>query len=53
VREVFALNILLAALAIGSVMTSSPAISGLLLVAGAVATAFLMRRFSRRAPSIG
>ncbi|WP_065752617.1 MraY family glycosyltransferase [Bradyrhizobium paxllaeri] len=53
VSEVFALNILLAALAIGSVITSSPAISGLLLVAGGVATAFLMYRFSRRAPSLG
>ncbi|KRR23678.1 glycosyl transferase [Bradyrhizobium lablabi] len=53
VSEVFALNILLAALAIGAVMTSSPAISGLLLVAGAAATALLMRRFSRRAPFPG
>src|SRR5437879_179047 len=41
VSEVFALNILLAALAIGAAMTSSPAISGLLFVAGGVATAFL------------
>jgi UDP-N-acetylmuramyl pentapeptide phosphotransferase/UDP-N-acetylglucosamine-1-phosphate transferase len=51
VSEVFALNILLAALAIGAAMTSSPAISGLLLAAGGVATAFLMYRYSRRQPS--
>ena len=51
VSEVFALNVLLAALATGAVMTSSSAISGLLLAAGGVATAFLMYRFSRRQPS--
>jgi UDP-N-acetylmuramyl pentapeptide phosphotransferase/UDP-N-acetylglucosamine-1-phosphate transferase len=48
VSEVFALNVLLAALAIGAVIASSPAISGLLLVAGGIATAFLVYRFSRR-----
>ena len=53
VSEVFALNLVLAALAIGSVMTSSPALSGLLLVAGAVATALLMYRFSRRPQAFG
>jgi UDP-N-acetylmuramyl pentapeptide phosphotransferase/UDP-N-acetylglucosamine-1-phosphate transferase len=51
VSEVFALNILLAALAIGSAMTSSAAIAGLLLVVGGIATALLMHRFSRRQPS--
>jgi UDP-N-acetylmuramyl pentapeptide phosphotransferase/UDP-N-acetylglucosamine-1-phosphate transferase len=53
VSEVFALNLVLAALAIGSVMTSSPALSGLLLVAGAVATALLMYRLTRRMPASG
>ena len=48
VSEVFALNIVLAALAIASVMISSPAISGLLLVVGGIATALVMYRFSRR-----
>ena len=51
VSEVFALNILLAALAIGSAMTSSAAVAGLLLVVGGIATALLMHRFSRRQPS--
>ncbi|MDE5453071.1 glycosyl transferase [Bradyrhizobium sp. CSA112] len=53
VSEVFALNVLLAALAIGSVMTSSTAIAILLFVAGGIATAFLMHRFSRRQMSAG
>jgi UDP-N-acetylmuramyl pentapeptide phosphotransferase/UDP-N-acetylglucosamine-1-phosphate transferase len=53
VSEVFLLNILLAALAIGSVITSSAAITGVLLVAGGIATAYLMYRFSRRQPSLG
>jgi len=53
VSEVFALNVLLAALAIGSVMTSSAAIAILLFVIGSIATALLMRRFSRRQPSSG
>lgn len=48
VSEVFALNILLAALAIGSALTSSAAIAALLFVVGGIATALLMRRFSRR-----
>jgi UDP-N-acetylmuramyl pentapeptide phosphotransferase/UDP-N-acetylglucosamine-1-phosphate transferase len=48
VREVFALNVLLAALAIGAAMTSSTAIAVLLFVIGGLATALLMRRFSRR-----
>ena len=48
VSEVFVLNIVLAALAIGSVMTSSVDNLGLLLVAGGVATALVMWRFSRR-----
>ncbi len=51
VSEVFALNIVLAALAIGSAMTSSTTISVLLLVIGGIATALLMWRFSRRRPS--
>lgn len=51
VGEVFALNIVLAALAIGSAMTSSTTISVLLLVIGGIATARLMWRFSRRRPS--
>ena len=53
VSEVFLLNILLAALAIGSVMTSSAAITGLLLVVGGIATAYLMYRFSCRQTSLG
>jgi len=53
VSEVFALNVLLAALAIGSAMTSSSAIAILLFVIGSIATALLMRRFSRRQPSSG
>jgi UDP-N-acetylmuramyl pentapeptide phosphotransferase/UDP-N-acetylglucosamine-1-phosphate transferase len=53
VSEVFALNILLAALAIGSVMTSSRTIAILLFVAGGIATALLMHRFSRRRQSPG
>jgi len=53
VGEIFALNILLAALAIGSAMTSSIAITILLLIVGGIATAFLMRRFSRRLPTSG
>jgi UDP-N-acetylmuramyl pentapeptide phosphotransferase/UDP-N-acetylglucosamine-1-phosphate transferase len=53
VGEVFALNILLAALAIGSVMTSTPAIAILLFVIGSIATALLMHRFSRRQSSSG
>jgi UDP-N-acetylmuramyl pentapeptide phosphotransferase/UDP-N-acetylglucosamine-1-phosphate transferase len=51
VSEVFALNIVLAALAVGSAMTSSTTISVLFLVIGVIATALLMRRYSRRRPS--
>ena len=51
VSEVFALNLVLAALAIGSAITSSATIAGLLLVAGSIATALLMQRFSRPQPS--
>jgi UDP-N-acetylmuramyl pentapeptide phosphotransferase/UDP-N-acetylglucosamine-1-phosphate transferase len=53
VSEVFALNILLAALAIGAVMTSSTTIAILLLIVGGIATALLMHRFSRRRQSAG
>ena len=53
VGEVFALNLLLAALAIGSVMTSSATVSTLLFVIGGIATALLMDRFSRRQSSSG
>jgi UDP-N-acetylmuramyl pentapeptide phosphotransferase/UDP-N-acetylglucosamine-1-phosphate transferase len=48
VSEVFALNVGLAALAIGSVMTQSALIVILLLTAGGIATAAVMYRFSRR-----
>ena len=48
VSEVFALNIVLATLALASATISSPAISGLLLVVGGIATALVMYRFSRR-----
>jgi UDP-N-acetylmuramyl pentapeptide phosphotransferase/UDP-N-acetylglucosamine-1-phosphate transferase len=51
VGEVFALNVLLVALAIGSVMASSAAVSTLLFVIGGVATSLLMHRFSRRQSS--
>ena len=53
VSEVFALNVLLAALAIGAAMTSSPAVAILLFVVGSIATALLMYRFSRRRASSG
>ena len=48
VVEVFALNILLAALAIASTRLPSPAVSMLLVVAGAVAVALVLHRFSRQ-----
>jgi UDP-N-acetylmuramyl pentapeptide phosphotransferase/UDP-N-acetylglucosamine-1-phosphate transferase len=51
VGEVFALNVLLAVLAIGSVMTSSATVSTLLFIVGGIATALLMRRFSQSAPT--
>jgi UDP-N-acetylmuramyl pentapeptide phosphotransferase/UDP-N-acetylglucosamine-1-phosphate transferase len=53
VSEVFALNVLLAALAIGSAMTSSSAIAILLFVTGGIVTTLLMYRFSRRQASSG
>ena len=53
VGEVFALNILLAALAIGSAMTSSTPIAILLFIVGGIATALLTQRFSRPRPSAG
>ena len=53
VRELFALNILLAALAIGSAVTSSPATAVVLFIVGGTATALLMRRFSRTPTSSG
>src|SRR5439155_25175029 len=52
VGEVFALNIVLALLAIGSVMTSTT-IAITLLIAGGVATSVVMYRFSRARPSPG
>jgi len=48
--EVFALNIALAALAAGSIMTPSVMIRILFLIAGGLATALLLYRFSRRRP---
>jgi UDP-N-acetylmuramyl pentapeptide phosphotransferase/UDP-N-acetylglucosamine-1-phosphate transferase len=53
VSEVFALNVLLAALAIGSATTSSSAIAFLLFVTGGIVTTLLMYRFSRRQASSG
>jgi len=47
VGEVFALNVLLAALAVGSVAAPSAAIETTLLIAGSVATALVMYRFSQ------
>jgi UDP-N-acetylmuramyl pentapeptide phosphotransferase/UDP-N-acetylglucosamine-1-phosphate transferase len=51
VGEVFALNLALAALAIGSVMVQSMAVEIALLIAGCVATAFVMHRFSQQRSS--
>jgi UDP-N-acetylmuramyl pentapeptide phosphotransferase/UDP-N-acetylglucosamine-1-phosphate transferase len=48
VGEVFALNVGLAALAIGSVMTRSAMVEALLLAVGGAATALVMYRFSQR-----
>jgi UDP-N-acetylmuramyl pentapeptide phosphotransferase/UDP-N-acetylglucosamine-1-phosphate transferase len=47
IGNVFALNLVLAALAIGSVIASSFAVAFVLLIAGCIATAFVMYRFSR------
>jgi UDP-N-acetylmuramyl pentapeptide phosphotransferase/UDP-N-acetylglucosamine-1-phosphate transferase len=51
VGEVFALNVGLAALAVGSIMTPSAAIKVAYLIAGGVATALIMHRFSQRRSS--
>jgi UDP-N-acetylmuramyl pentapeptide phosphotransferase/UDP-N-acetylglucosamine-1-phosphate transferase len=51
VREVFALNVVLAALAIGSVAAPSAAVKISLLLIGSLATASLMYRFSQRRPA--
>jgi len=48
VSEVFALNVGLAALAIGSIVAPSAMIEILLLIAGGIATALELYRFSRR-----
>jgi UDP-N-acetylmuramyl pentapeptide phosphotransferase/UDP-N-acetylglucosamine-1-phosphate transferase len=48
VSEVFALNIALALLAVGSIMTQSVMVRTLFLIAGGLATALVMYRFSRR-----
>jgi hypothetical protein len=48
VSEVFALNVGLAVLAIGSVMAKSAVVGILLLAAGGLGTALVMYRFSRR-----
>jgi UDP-N-acetylmuramyl pentapeptide phosphotransferase/UDP-N-acetylglucosamine-1-phosphate transferase len=53
VSEVFALNLVLAALAIASVLTSSTPTAILLFAIGGIATALLIRRFSQRRPSAG
>jgi NADH:ubiquinone oxidoreductase subunit K len=47
VREVFALNLVLAALAIASTRPQSPVITVLLVAAGALAVALALYRFSR------
>lgn len=51
IGEVFALNLVLALLAIVTVRAGSVAITSLGLVAGAIAIAFVLRRFSRPQPS--
>ncbi|HET7124021.1 MAG TPA: glycosyltransferase family 4 protein [Bradyrhizobium sp.] len=48
VSEVLALNIALAVLAVGSIMTQSVMVRTLFLIAGGLATALVMYRFSRR-----
>ena len=48
VGEVFALNIFLAVLAVGSIMTASVMVRILFLIAGGLATALVMYGFSRR-----
>jgi hypothetical protein len=51
VSEVFALNLLLAGLAVASVMLDTTAIDILLMIAGAVAVAFVLRRFAHPRPA--
>jgi UDP-N-acetylmuramyl pentapeptide phosphotransferase/UDP-N-acetylglucosamine-1-phosphate transferase len=51
VGEVFALNIVLAVLAVGSIMTASVMVRILFLITGGLATALVMYRFSRRRPA--
>lgn len=53
VSEVFALNLVLAALAIASAMTSSTMIAILIFIIGGVVTALLMHRFASQRPSVG
>ena len=48
VGRVFVLNCVLAALAIASVALDSPAVSGLTLIAGAAAVAFVLARFATK-----
>jgi UDP-N-acetylmuramyl pentapeptide phosphotransferase/UDP-N-acetylglucosamine-1-phosphate transferase len=48
ISEVFALNVVLAALAIGSILAPSAAIKAACLVAGVIAVALLLHRFARR-----
>jgi len=48
VAEVFALNVLLAALALFSIYAHSAAVDGLAATTGAAAVAFLLYRFSRK-----
>jgi hypothetical protein len=47
VSEVVVLNLVLAALAIGSIMVDATAVDILLLIAGAAAVAIVLRHFSR------
>ena len=47
ISEVFALNVALAALAVGSIAISSIAVEGALLIAGCIATVFVMYRFAQ------
>lgn len=51
IGEVFVLNLVLAALSIVTTRTGSTSIASLALVAGAIAVAFVLRRFSRLQPS--
>jgi UDP-N-acetylmuramyl pentapeptide phosphotransferase/UDP-N-acetylglucosamine-1-phosphate transferase len=51
VSEVFALNVVLAALAVGSVAAPSAGVDILLLIVGSIATGLVMYRFSQRRSS--